>query len=138
MSNWPKQAPPLSSQEDPYRLHALFFEDNTEERPVVVDEVTEKRPVVKAPKESLIAPKTSFKQRVEKSTSSQFNPMGIKRVKAQQQKEEVVSPQFKSIRLQSFATRQQEEMGCDPDSQAWKYETIKIDIRDLWLDEPTI
>ncbi len=138
MSNWPKQAPPLSSQEDPDRLHALFFEHNTEKRPVVVDEVTEKRPVVKAPKESLIAPKTSFEQRVEKSTSSQFNPLGIKRVKAQQQKEEGGSPQFKPIGLLSFASPQQDEMGRDPDSQAWKYETIKIDIRDLGLDEPTI
>ena len=141
MNNRPEQATQLNAEEDLYRLQALCFEDDTEKRPVVNDEMTKKRPVVKAlhpkemkrPKESLIDQNASFKQRMKKSASLQFNPSWIKRVKAQQQKEEALFLLFKPIRLQRFASWELDEMGSGPDSQARESETINNG--DLGIDE---
>jgi len=152
MNNRPEQATQLNAEEDLYRLQALCFEDDTEKRPVVNDEMTKKRPVVndemtkkrpvvkalhpkemKRPKESLIDQNASFKQRMKKSASLQFNPSWIKRVKAQQQKEEALFLLFKPIRLQRFASWELDEMGSGPDSQARESETINNG--DLGIDE---
>src|SRR2546430_9319458 len=125
MSNQPEQAPQLNTEENLYRLQALFFRDDTEKRPVVLNEVTEKRPVVKVllPKE-MKRPNDSFKQRAEQSASLRFNPIWIKRVKAQQEEEEALSLLFKPIRLQRFGSREPDEMGSGSGSQARESETI--------------
>ncbi len=145
MSNQPEQAPQLNTEENLYRLQALFFRDDTEKRPVVLNEVTEKRPVVldevteKRPVVKVLLPKEmkrpndSFKQRAEQSASLRFNPIWIKRVKAQQEEEEALSLLFKPIRLQRFASREPDEMGSVPGSQARESKTINNG--DLGIDE---
>src|SRR6266702_6236945 len=145
MSNQPEQAPQLNTEENLYRLQALFFRDDTEKRPVVLNEVTEKRPVVldevteKRPVLKVLLPKEmkrpndSFKQRAEQSASLRFNPIWIKRVKAQQEEEEALSLLFKPIRLQRFASREPDEMGSVPGSQARESKTINNG--DLGIDE---